>query len=178
MEGIGLDESRKFLPQDMHALQNMNRLQHMMDECLNDVVDAEMTKLFGKAMAWSNRSVQLRDYNRYCKVIDANVIWMGCGFDFNADDDYPQIQVIYSVGAAYPQRDKIIQSMVRFVADNNEWKGLDLNADEKWQAICAEKSLLDFLHNEDHISSIQQFLIDKLRELHRLKQEDPKLFWK
>ena len=61
MEGIRLDESRKFSPQDMYAMQNLNRLQHMMDECFNDVVDAEMTKLFGKTAAWSNRSTQLRD---------------------------------------------------------------------------------------------------------------------
>jgi hypothetical protein len=32
MEEIGLDESRRFLPQDMYAMQNMDRLQRMMDE--------------------------------------------------------------------------------------------------------------------------------------------------
>lgn len=179
MEGIRLDESRKFSPQDMYAMQNLNRLQHMMDECFNDVVDAEMTKLFGKTAAWSNRSTQLRDYNRYFKVIDSYVIWMGCGFNFNAEDDeYPQVQVIYSVGSAYPQRDKLIQKMKQFVEQNDDWESMGLYSDEKWQAICAWKSMLDFLHHEDHISAIQQFYIEKLRELYKLKQEDPELFWK
>ena len=177
MEEIGLDESRRFLPQDMYAMQNMDRLQRIMDECLDDVVDEEMTKLFGKAIAWSNRNKQIRDYNRYFKVLDANTVWMGYGLDFNSDE-YPQVQVMYSVGNTHPQRDKLLHAMNEFVGKNGDWEGVALNTDEKWQAICAGKSLLEFLHNEDHISSIQQFFIEKLRELHKLKQDEPKLFWK
>lgn len=102
---------------------------------------------------------------------------MGYGFDFNSDE-YPQVQVMYSVGNTQPQRDKLIHAMNEFVKKNIDWEGVDLNTDEKWQAIYVGKSLLEFLHNEDHISSIQQFFIEKLRELHKLTQDETKLFWK
>lgn len=177
MEGIGLADSRRFLPQDMYAMQNMDRLQRIMDECLDDVVDEEMTKLFGKAIAWSNRNKQIRDCNRYFKILDVNTVWLGYGFDFNSEE-YPLVQVMYSVGNTHIQRDKLINAMNEFVEKNGEWEGVNLNTDEKWQAICVEKPLLKFLHNEDHISSIQKFFIEKLHELHKLKQDNPKLFWK
>ena len=73
MEGLGLNESRRFLPHDMYAIQEMNRLQRMMDECLDGVVDDTMTKLFGRPMGWSNRNVQLRDHWRYFKVNDQGI---------------------------------------------------------------------------------------------------------
>lgn len=39
MEEIQLNETRRFLPQDISAIQQMNRLQSMMDESLDGSVD-------------------------------------------------------------------------------------------------------------------------------------------
>ena len=64
----------------MYAIQHMSRLQRMMDECLDGIVDEEMEKLFGKASQWSNRNTQLRDSERYFKVSWQNELWVGCGF--------------------------------------------------------------------------------------------------
>ena len=46
MEEIQLNDTRRFSPQDIYAIQQMRRLQRMMDECLDGTVDEKMTQLF------------------------------------------------------------------------------------------------------------------------------------
>jgi hypothetical protein len=177
MEEIGLSESRRFLPQDMYALQEMARLQHMMDECLDGVVDETMTKLFGRATGWSNRCVQLRDHYRYYKKNDQNGTWIGCGFHIT-EEDYPLICVQYEVSPTCLQRKEVIKAMNEFLDTNPDWDGYDLDNDSKWSGISCDKPLLDFLAEQDHIISIQKYFIDKLKELYILKQQNNGLGWK
>lgn len=178
MEEIGLKESRRFLPQDMYALQEMNRLQHMMDECLDGAVDEVMTKLFGKATGWSNRGVQLRDQFRYYKMNDqANGTWVGCGFHLT-EDEYPLVCVQYEVSPTCSQREEVIKAMTEFLENNPEWEGYDLDDDSRWSGISCDRPLLVFLNEEDHVLSIQKYFSEKLKELHLLKQQNSQLGWK
>ena len=41
----------------------------------------------------------------------------------------------------------------------------------------AEKSLVQFLSEEDHINSIRNYLIEKLEELYQIKIDNPNLKW-
>lgn len=178
MEEIGLKESRRFLPQDMYALQEMNRLQHMMDECLDGAVDEVMTKLFRKATGWSNRGVQLRDHFRYYKMNDqSNGTWVGCGFHLT-EDEYPEVCVQYEVSPTSKQRKEVIKAMTQFLEDNPEWEDYDLDDDSRWSGISCDRPLLAFLKEEDHIKSIQEYFIEKLKELYLLKQHNSQLGWK
>ncbi len=178
MEEIGLSEIRRFSPQDIYALQEISRLQHMMDECLDGAVDEVMTSLFEKAIGWSNRAVQLRDYCRYYKTNDqGNSTWIGCGFHFT-EEEYPLICIQYEVSPTCKQRKTVIKAMNDFLVNNQEWKGYDLDNDSIWSGISCDKTLLEFLREEDHIISIQEYFIEKLKELHVLKQQNGGLGWK
>jgi hypothetical protein len=177
MEEIGLNETRRFAPQDVYAIQEMSRLQRMMDECLDGPVDEKMTKLFGRPIGWSNRNVQLRDCDRYFKVNEQIGFWVGCGF-YLTDDEYPLVSVTYEVSPKCEKRKEVIKSMRGFMADNPYWEGYSLDEDTEWSGISLDKSLLDFLHEEDHIISIQKFFIEKIQELHKIKQNFKDLGWK
>lgn len=161
----------------LDALQEMSRLQHMMDECLDGNVDKEMTKLFGKAIGWSNRNVQLRDHYRYYKMNDQTGTWVGCGFHLT-EDEYPLVCVTYEVSPTCQQRKEVIKAMEKFQVSNSEWHGYELDNDSQWSGITCDKPLLDFLKDQDHIISIQKYFIDKLQELHQLKQQYKDLGWK
>jgi hypothetical protein len=179
MEGLGLNESRRFLPHDMYAIQEMNRLQRMMDECLDGVVDDTMTKLFGRPMGWSNRNVQLRDHWRYFKVNDQGnwLTWIGCGF-YITEEEYPLVCVTYEVSPNYENRKQVIKAMKEFIKNREDWDEYDLEDDTSWSGISCDKYLLEFLQEEDHIVAIQKFFVEKLEELHTIKEKYPTLNWK
>ena len=183
MEEIKLNETRRFLPQDVLAIQEMNRLQRMMDECLDGPVDKTMKNLFGQPMGWSNRNVQLRDENRYFKTYTYDQewgIWIGCGFKLN-DDEYPLVSVLFQVSPTYNKRNETIEA-VNWFLDNegrkNGWIGYDLEDDRKWSGTRCDKKLLEFLNHEDHINAIQDFFIQKMYEFNALKEKYPDLDWK
>ncbi len=175
MEEMGLNGSRRFLPQDMYAIQEMNRLQHMMDECLDGIVDQVMSSKFGRATGWSNRSVQLRDHQRYFKANDqGNCSWVGCGFKIT-QDEYPLVSVLYEI-APNCQRElriELIDAIHDFIKNSDDWKEYNLDVDNSWAGVVCEKYLLDFLTEEDHIIAIQSFFVDKLKELSRIKEKHP-----
>ena len=184
MEEIQLNETRRFLPQDVFAIQQMNRLQRMMDECLDGIVDENMTQLFGKATGWSNRQVNLRDYSRYLKANDQGnsytSIWIGCGFHLTTDE-YPLVSVMFEVNPNYSKRDEILEAINWFLKTENtqnEWKGYNLNDNTKWYGMSCDRKLLHFLNDDDHINAIQQYFIEKMKELHLLKVQYPDLNWK
>lgn len=179
MEEIGLNQSRRFLPQDIYAIQEMNRLQRMMDECLDGTVDETMTDLFGRAIGWSNRNVQLRDNYRYFKMNDQGnwLTWVGCGFHIS-EEEYPLVCVTFEVSPSYDKRKDVVEIMKTFVKDKDEWVEYELDDDAKWAGISCDKYLLEFLKDEDHILSIQKFFIEKLKELFSIKQKCPNLNWK
>lgn len=181
MEEIQLNDSRRFLPQDIYAIQQMRRMQRMMDECLDNSVGETMTNLFGQAIGWSNRFNNLKNNNRYFKVIvqEANWLttWIGCGFKLT-DDEYPQVSVMFEINPNYSKRDETIESMKWFLESHGDWKGYYLEDNTKWSSISCDKDLLDFLKHDDHINAIQEYFIEKLNELHSIKQQYPNLDWK
>lgn len=184
MEEIKLNETRRFLPQDIIAIQEMNRLQRMMDECLEGLVDETMKNLFGQPIGWSNRNVQLRDYNRYFKsyTYDKNTwsTWIGCGFKLT-DDEYPLISVLFQVSPKSNKRKETIKALNWFLNNEgrkNGWMDFDLEDDTKWSGIVCHKKILDILNHEDHIDAIQDFFIQKMKEMDTIKQKYPDLDWK
>ena len=181
MEEIQLNDSRRFLPQDIYAIQQMRRMQRMMDECLDNSVDEAMTNLFGQAIGWSNRFNNLKNSNRYFKVInqEANwsATWIGCGFKLT-DDEYPYVSIMFETNPNYSKREETIESMKWFLESHSDWKGHYLEDNTKWSSISCDKELLDFLKHDDHISAIQEYFIEKLNELSLIKEQYQDLDWK
>ena len=181
MEEIQLNDIRRFLPQDIYAIQQMRRLQRMMDECLDGPVDEKMTQLFGKSLSWSNRNVNLRDYSRYLKTNDQGTnwssTWIGCGFNLT-NDEYPLISIMFEINPNFSKRKETIDAMKWFLKSHSDWKGYYLETDTNWSGIRCDRNILDFLKHDDHINAIQKYFIEKLNELHLIKQQYPGLNWK
>jgi hypothetical protein len=178
MEERNLNETRRFVPQDVYAIQNMQRLIHMMDSCLDGQVEDTMTSLFGRATGWTNRFVQLRSNYRYMKYNDlGNYSAIAIGF-YLTDEEYPSVCIMYEVNPNCPKRADIISAMKKFVKDNPDWETENIDDPSAWSNIYCEMDLLSFLSDQDHIDSIQIFFMNKLKELYTLKQENPDLDWK
>ncbi|AIQ62447.1 hypothetical protein PSTEL_04310 [Paenibacillus stellifer] len=180
MEEIGLKDNRQFTPVDVYAIQNMNRLQRMMDECMDGAVDGVMTEHFGRALQQYNRYNQLKYQERYAKASEqeGRATEVTVGF-YLTDDDYPIVSVVYEF---CPRRcsdvPKVVVAMQSFIATHSGWEIFDLNTDAEWQGISCDRSLVEFLHYEDHINEIQKFFLEKLNELHEIKVKNPDLHWK
>lgn len=178
MEEMNLNETRRFVPQDVYAIQNMQRLIHMMDSCLDGQVEETMTSLFGRATGWTNRFVQLRSNYRYMKYNDlGNYSAVAIGF-YLTDEEYPSICIMYEVNPNCPKRADILSAMKKFVSEYPDWETEDINDPTAWSNIYCEKDLLSFLSDQDHIDSVQDFFMNKLKELCTLKQDNPDLDWK
>jgi len=144
------------------------------------VVDEEMTRLFGKALQQYNRYNQLKHMDRYVKASEqqGRATEVGIGF-YSTYEDYPIVSVVYEFNprrcSDYPH---VVEVMQEFVNTHSGWETFDLNSDAEWQGISFDRSLVEFLHFKDHISEIQKFFLEKLRELHEVKVKYPQLYWK
>lgn len=178
MEEIGLNDSRRFLPQDIYAIQNMERIVRMMDACLDGPVEHTITKLFNRSTSWTNRFVQLKEEYRYMKQNDqGNFSAINYGFH-QSEEDYPIISIMFQVNPKCPNRPAFIKAMKSFLEKNEGWSSQDIDDHTAWSMIHYDKSLLQFLSTDDHIESIQAFFIERLKELYKLKQQTPELEWK
>jgi hypothetical protein len=68
--------------------------------------------------------------------------------------------------------------MKEFIKNREDWDEYDLEDDTSWSGISCDKYLLEFLQEEDHIVAIQKFFVEKLEELHTIKEKYPTLNWK
>lgn len=173
-----MNDSRRFVPQDVYAVQHMERLVRMMDACLEGGVEETVTTLFNRSTGWTNRFDQLKKYNRYMKQNDqGNFTVINFGF-YLTNDEYPLVSILFEVNPKCPNRAAIITAMKAFIETNEGWESDDLDDNTAWANIHYDKSLLDFLSDDDHIDAIQDFFIQRLKELHILKQQHPEFDWK
>ncbi|MGG3889634.1 PD-(D/E)XK nuclease family protein [Metabacillus fastidiosus] len=177
MEELQLNKSRKFTPIDIYAIQNAQRLQSMLDEALDGKVSAKFSELFGKPKQWSHRTTQLRDNNLYILINDqSDWKFIGCGFEFT-EEEYPLLTVFIEVHPNCGDKEETKKVIQNFCGDTADWN-FNQPSDENdyFYGYCA-KSLVYFLSNDDHIDSIQEYLIAKLEELHILKINNKQLKW-
>lgn len=178
MEEMQLNDSRRFLPQDIYAIQNMERLIRMMDSCLDGHVEEAVTKLFGRSTGWTNRFAQLKDSYRYMKQNDqGNFTAINFGFHLT-DAEYPMVSILFEINPKCPRRGEVIQAVKEFLLSHDKWNAEDLEENTAWVSICYDESLLTFMTEADHVQSIQNFFIIRLNELYQIKQIHPELGWK
>lgn len=177
MEVNELNKSRKFSPVDINALQNLYKLQSMLDDTLGGKLKHSFELLFGKPMQWINRAKQLRDYNRYVLFSDqSDWKFVGCGFWFT-DDEYPDVSVFLEVSANCRNKDKLIKAIENFCLEYPNWTFEGPEDDKDEFIVYVDHSLLNFLSEPDHIESVQNYIIERLEELHTLKAKFPELKW-
>lgn len=178
MEESQLNDSRRFVPQDIYAIQHMERLIRMMDACLEGKVEETVSTLFNRSTGWTNRFVQLKEFYRYMKQNDqGNYTVINFGFHLT-EDEYPLVSILFQVNPKCTNRTGIINAMRGFVEKNEGWSSEDMDDNQAWASIYYDKSLLEFLPADDHIDAIQTFFISRLNELYTLKQQHPEFDWK
>jgi hypothetical protein len=177
MEVNALNKRRRFTPVDINAMQNLSTLQEMLDDTLDGKLKNAFENLFGKPMKWSNRAKQLRDCNRYILISDqSDWKFIGCGFWFT-DDDYPEISVFLEVESNCIKKEELLRAISTFCDENKDWEFEGPEDERDGFILYFDKSLLDFLSENDQIDSIQEHIIKKLKLLHILKTNYPELKW-
>ncbi|MGG2201403.1 PD-(D/E)XK nuclease family protein [Paenibacillus validus] len=178
MEEIQLNETRRFVPQDIYAIQNMQRLVSMMDSCLGGAVEETLRTNFGplERQYQRERFVQLRDNWRYMtRRYIPNESVVSIGF-YITEGEYPLVSIMYEVSRKSERFDEIVGAMKVFISKHPDWTN-ETDSDDDPPHICYDISLLQFLLEEDHISSIQKWFLDKLIELTDIKVTNPQLGW-
>lgn len=179
MEEIHLNETRRFVPQDIYAIQHMQRLINMMDSCIDGAAEEKMNELFGKArVQTSHRFNQLRNAYRYMLYNDLeNYMAIAIGF-YLTDDEYPLVCIMLEVNPKCEKKADVVKAMKELQKRYPEWESEDIDDPAAWSNISCYKELLHFLGEEDHISSIQSYFMKKLDQLAEIKEIDPKLGWR
>jgi len=177
MGEMQLNMSRKFTPIDIYAIQNAQRLQSMLDETLDGKVLEKFTELFGRPKQWSHRTTQLRDNNLYILTNDqTDWKFISCGFEFT-EEEYPLLTVIIEVYPNCGMKEEAKNIVQNFCEDNIDWHFNSPSDENDYFYGYTAKSLVDFLSTEDHINSIQEYLIEKLEDLYQLKIKNKQLIW-
>jgi hypothetical protein len=73
-------------------------------------------------------------------------------------------------------RAEIIEVM-KDICEQYGWRGYDLDSPRGWARIVREKSLQDFLSEEDHVVAIKSFFLQALDELEKIKNQYSQLPW-
>lgn len=177
MGEIELNKSRTFLPQDVYSVQNLGKTISMLDQCLNGKTSHSFISFFGKPKPWGNRAIELRDYNRYVIRNDqSDWKFVGCGFTFE-DSDYPEVSVFIEINANSKNKAVLMSTFEEFEQGNEGWTFQRPEDQNDWFMLYASKSLIQFLTEKDHIEAIEQFFIDKLTELNKIKGNLSELKW-
>ena len=104
------------------------------------------------------------------------------GFDFRPldhsyfPDDYPLVRLVLQIDPKSSRRQEIIQSFGNICEEFN-WRGHSLHEPERWSHIALEKSLRDFLIEDDHVVAIENFFLEALKELQTIKDQYSQLPW-
>src|SRR5690606_19780839 len=152
----------------------------MMDESMDGVVENVLNASFGRALQQYNRYNQVKLLDRYVKASEQNerATEVVIGY-YLTDDDYPIVSVVYEFNERrchnFPQ---VIKAMQQFIQDRPDWKLFDINENVEWKGMSCDRSLAEFMTSEDHISEIQHFFMNKLKDLKQIKLDNPTLHWK
>lgn len=177
MEEIKLNESRRFTPTDISELQNLKRLQSMLDQTLDGKHKDSFEKLFGKSMQWLNRANQLRTDNRYVLYNDqSDWKFIGSGFWFT-DEEYPTLSVFLEVHPNCTHREELIKAIHNFQTIHPDWEFEEPSDEKDWMTLYHDTSLLSILASIDHIDSIQEHLINQMQILKELIESTSTLKW-
>ena len=168
MEELKMNHSRRFAPIDIIVMQHMKRLFSMMDECIGGQVEKTFTTLYGKQAQHTTRFKQLIEHNMYVLYINLknmHVNYVAYGFSMY-EDEYPNAYVSYELTPNYDDKANELARMKEFANKHEDW--VTYGYDDGYPGIKLEKSIAVFLQEDDHVTAIQKFFIEKIKELNKL----------
>ena len=139
-------------------------------------VSQQFEKVLGAIKQRSTALTQIQSRGRYLMSVDMpdGKWWCGLGFILKTSEptDYPIVRLVLQVNPSSPSRSEIIKAMKDICEQDQGWKGYDLDSPSLWSKIVREKSLQDFLSEEDHVAAIRKFFLEALDELKKIKEQE------
>jgi hypothetical protein len=180
-----MDENRmahnnQFSAVDVIALANFTKSLKLMEETMWGEVSQRFEEVLGGIKKRSTALTQIQSNGRYLMVayIPNGRWWCGLGFTLKTSNltDYPTVCLVLEVDPKSPRRAEIIEFM-KELCEQDDWRGVELNNPRAYAGIVREKSLQDFLSEEDHIAAIKEFFLQVLEELNEIKGKYSNLPW-
>jgi hypothetical protein len=179
MNEYNMAHNNQFSSIDVIALANFTKSLKLMEEAMWGEVSQQFKQVLGAVRNPATALRNLRWQGRYLMSVDMpGRWWCGLGFILKTSNltDYPKVRLMLEVDPRSQSRTEIIKAM-KEICQQGDWEPHNLNDSKAWSGIIREKSLQDFLAEEDHIVAIKEFFMQSLDELNTIKEQYPNLPW-
>ena len=180
MSEYRMAHNNQFSSIDVITLANFTKSLELMDETMWGEVSQRFKKVLGAIKQKSTALTQIQWHGRYLMTasMPSGRWWCGLGFILKTSHltDYPTVRLVLEVDPNSHRRAEIIEAM-KDICEQYGWKGYSLDSSKDWAGIVREKSLQDFLSEEDHVVAIKRFFLQALDELEKIKDKYSSLPW-
>jgi hypothetical protein len=180
MDEYRMAHNNQFSSIDVIALANFTKSLKLMEETMWGEVSQRFEKVLGAIKQKSTALTQIQWHGRYLMTasMPSGRWWCGLGFILKTSHltDYPIVRLVLEVDPNSPRRAEIIETM-KDICEQYGWRGYNLDSSKDWAGIVRDKSLQDFLSEEDHVVAIKRFFLQALDELEKIKDQYSKLPW-
>lgn len=173
--------NNQFSAIDVIALANFTKSLKLMEDTVWGEVRQRFEQVLGPIRQQRAALTEIQKHGRYLMVADMQQSgrwWCGLGFMLKTSSltDYPTVRLMLEVDPNSKCRVEIIEAM-KDICEQYNWQGSGLDDTKVWSSIFREESLQRFLSKEDHVAAIQQFFLQTLDELEKIKKEYSHLPW-
>jgi hypothetical protein len=180
MDEYRMAHNNQFSSIDVIALANFTKSLKLMEETMWGEVSQRFEKVLGAIKQKSTALTQIQWHGRYLMTasMPSGRWWCGLGFILKTSHltDYPIVRLVLEVDPNSPRRAEIIEAM-KDICEQYGWRGYNLDSSKDWAGIVRDKSLQDFLSEEDHVVAVKRFFLQALDELEKIKDQYSKLPW-
>lgn len=174
LENMGINLATQFNPTDLTTMINMSKILKMMERTIYGKVKDVFFEELGLKYKQKYPEIQVREHNRYVYVHEGNGIHFTLGFYFNShnNNDYPRIGIEVWRDPKSDNFQELSKLMSQVLIENTTWKSWN-NIDNPtiWAQIFIDKSIVDFLKNENHTVNIENYLIECIKEFSKIKNK-------
>lgn len=180
MQEYRMAHNNQFSSVDVLALTNFSKSLKLMEQTMWGKVSERFKEVVGAIKQRSTALNQVQQHERYLMIANmrSGRWWCGLGFYLKTLNmaDYPTVILVLEVDPNSDRRTEIIDAM-KDICSQFGWRGYKLNESKAWSGIVREKSLREFLSQEDHIAAIEEFFLKALNELDEIKRKYSQLPW-
>ena len=179
MQEYDMAHNNQFSSVDIITLANFTKSLKLMEQTMWGKVSQRFKMVLGAIMQSSTALTEVQRHERYLmRAWMQNEWWCGLGFYLQTSSltEYPRVVLLLEVRPNYPHRAEIVGAM-KGICKQYDWRGYNLNDSKNWAGIIRERSLQDFLSEQDHIAAIEAFFLESLDELEKIKSQYSSLPW-
>lgn len=185
MQEYRMTQGNQFSSLDVLSLANFPSALKLMEATLWGEVNEKFARVLDNHLniALRKRKAlnELQKYGRYIITIwmPDGRWWCGLGFFVKTVNsaEYPSVQVRLEVSSNSSKREIIIPAMREICNQFSNWQGYRLNEPNAWSGIVKERSLRDFLSQEDHVRAIEEFFLESLEDVREIRSQYSHLPW-